>query len=190
MIFCESESVQTLTSSLTASQHWMKTERGLNSSEEWLQNTLSKLGVRKLSLTIFHYSGNICSQQGVTEFSLIMSLSKNSKTFLSDTAELQRGGAGCRPYFLRYWTVVYHTDFSCSCGYSRVLVVIASFWLQWHFPCKWRLILQSYYFQVGMFPKILINLYGITLLLVTKCIFLHWLFLSEKQLSDAWKAEK
>lgn len=168
----------------------MKTKRGLNSSEEWLQNILFKLGVSKLSFTIFHFSGNICSQQGVTEFSLIVSLSKNSKTSLSDSAELERGGAGCGPHFLRYWTVVYHTDFSWSCGYSRVLVVTARLWLQWHFPRKWRLLLQSYYFQVGMFPKIVINLYGITLLLVTKCILLHWWFLSKKQLSDAWKAKK
>lgn len=61
---------------------------------------------------MFHFSCNICSQQGVTEFPSIVCLSKISKTFLSDTAELERGGDGYGPAFWRYSTVMYHTDFS------------------------------------------------------------------------------
>lgn len=100
-------------------------ESGLNSSEEWLWNTLFKSGGSKLSLPTFHFSCHICSQQGVTELPFIVPLSKISKTFLSDTAELERGGAGHGPDFWRYWTVMYHADFSWSCGYSGLLIVTA-----------------------------------------------------------------
>lgn len=141
----------------------------------------------RISLPIFHFS---CSQQSATECLLTVSLSQTSRTFLRDTAELERGGTHCVPEFWRYWTVLYHTDFSWLCEYSRLLVAIARPWLQWHFPFKWRLIPQRYYFQVGIFPQSLISLYGITFLLVTKCIFLHWLFFSKKQLNDAWNTEK
>lgn len=51
---------------------------------------------------MFHFSCNICSQQGVTEFPSIVSLSNISKTFLSDTAELERGEGGYGPDFWRY----------------------------------------------------------------------------------------
>lgn len=145
-------------------------KNGLNSSEEWMWNRLFKSGGGKLSLFVFHFICSIFSWQGVTSFPLIMFLSKISNIFLSDTAELDKEGSGYGPEFWRYWTVIYHTDFSWSCGYSRLLVVIRP-WLQRHFPFKWRLILQIYYFQVGIFPKILINFYGITFLLVMQYIF-------------------
>lgn len=44
----------------------------------------------KVSLPVFHFSYNSCSQKGVIGFPLLMFLSKVSKSFLNGTEELEK----------------------------------------------------------------------------------------------------
>lgn len=52
---------------------------------------LFQLRVSTVSSPIFYFGCNNCSQQDVIEFPLLISLSKITQTFLSDTAELEKG---------------------------------------------------------------------------------------------------
>lgn len=58
-----------------------------------------QFGRSKVSLFVFHASCSICSQGSVTE-SLTVPLRKICKTFLSDSAELERQGTAHGPDFL------------------------------------------------------------------------------------------
>lgn len=46
------------------------------------------------------------------------------------------------------------------------------------------------FWYIGIFPKSLINLYGIAFLLVMKCIFWHWLFFSKKRFKWCMKGRE
>lgn len=124
------------------------------------------------------------------EFPLLVSLSKISQTFLSDTAELEKEEELIRGLIFggieQLWIMLTSpvaVVLSVPGSSSKAMTAVAfSIQVKTHSS---RILLSSW-----TFPKSLINIYGNTILWVIRSIFLHWLFLSKKAIKWCMKGRE